>query len=799
MIRNYIVLALRNLLKRKVYSFINITGLAIGIAVCLVIWKYVEFELSYDRFHPRAENIYRVTSSLYTDGGKDEYTGHDLGPALLHDLPEIKSFARTHGNEGILSYQPPSGDQVRFQESKMLFTDPSFLNILSFEVISGDASSALDKPNSLVMTASMANKYFGKSTDAIGKIVQLSEGWIEGQFEVTAVLKDLPENSSIQFDFLIPIHQLLKTEFYQRSPRWDNFFTYVELHPDIDKKLLTAKIPSFIEKYKGSDKSLNMQPEFKFQSLTDIHFSPDLNNEGSHLNTIYFFILISIFILAIAWVNYVNLSTARAMERAKEVGIKKAIGVQRIQLIGQFIIESVIINFIGIVTAAVLATLLLPVLGKIVGRSFSFDYSQPQLWFILAGLFIIGSFISGAYPAFVLSSFKTVNVIKGISETGKGGLSLRKGLVVFQFSASLLLIAGTFTIYRQMDFMKRQDKGLNLNQVLILKGPHLSDKNGIITRMISFKNELREIRSVEEITTSYAVPGGGPNTSTLMRRSGALMETSKVGDQVWVDPDFLKTFEIELIAGQIWNNLAPDRNAAIINEAALSAFGLGSAEEALKEKIIVANDTLTISGVVKNHHWSSLHKPYSPMVFLAEKACTGSIAVKLSGQNISESVEQIEQKFKALFPGNPFVYFFIDDFFNEQYKADQQFGMIFSFFASLAIIIACVGLGGLASFTTAQRTKEISIRKVLGASVSSIVSLLSSQFLKLILVAGLVAFPIIWFAANNWLNQFAYRIQFSLDLFILPVIGLLLIALLTVSLLILRGARTDPAKTLRSE
>ncbi|HEY5824797.1 MAG TPA: FtsX-like permease family protein [Cyclobacteriaceae bacterium] len=799
MIRNYLLLALRNLLKRKVYSFINVAGLAIGIAVCLVIWKYVEFELSYDRFHTNSENIYRVASSLYTDGGKDEYTGHDLGPALLHDLPEIKSFTRTHANEGILSYQPASGDLVRFQESKMLFVDSTFLTLFSFDLIQGDASTALDKPNSIVMTASMADKYFDKNTDAIGKIVQLNEGWIEGQFEVTAIVKDLAENSSIRFDFLMPMHLLLETEFYKQSPRWDNFLTYIETYHKTDQTLLTSKIPAFIEKYKGSDKNLNIKPSLSFQHITDIHFSPDMNHEGSHLNTIYFFILISIFILTIAWINYVNLSTARAMERAKEVGVKKAIGVQRIQLIGQFIIESVMVNLLGIIVAVILAALLLPVLGDIVGRKFFLDFAQPQLWIILITLFVVGSFLSGAYPAFVLSSFKTVDVMKGTTTRGKEGLSLRKGLVVFQFTASLLLIAGTFTIYRQMNFMKSQDTGLDIEQTLILKGPHLSDKNGIITRMISFKNELKEITSVSKVTTSYSIPGGEANTSTLMRKSGAMMETSKVGDEVWVDPDFIETYGMKLIAGKIWNDKAPQMNAAIINEAALTAFGLGTAEQALNEKIIVARDTMSILGVVKNHHWNSLHKPFTPMLLLAEKACTGSVSIKLSGGNMEESVSRIEQKFKSMFPGNPYMYFFVDDYFNEQYKSEHQFGKIFSLFAMLAIIIACLGLGGLASFTTTQRIKEISIRKVLGASVNNIVTLLSSQFLQLILISGVIALPIIWYTATNWLNQFAYRISFSWDLFLLPVIGLLVIALLTVSILIFRGANVNPAKTLRSE
>ena len=585
---------------------------------------------------------------------------------------------------------------------------------------------------------------------------------------------------------------------------WNNFVTYIELNPNTDVKRVEEKMPVFIDKYSGKDLATsNSKNVLTFQPILNIHLNPGLNHETSStvsVNMIYFFIIIAIFILAIAWINYINLSTARAMERAREVGIKKSVGAFRSQLITQFILESVLVNFLGIAIATLIAIGLLPILGEIVNKDLSFDFSDYRFWLILTGLFFVGSLISGVYPAFVLSSFKTTEVLKGKSEKITGGFSLRKALVVFQFASSLILIAGTFAVYRQVVFMRDQDKGLTMEQMLIVNGPSVLDQKSAKARLITLKNELKKIPGVVHVTTSGAIPGGGYNWGTGLRKDGTQESESKSGSIVWIDPDFVETFGITVLSGRAFNpEITSDMKSVLVNEATLKAFGLGDAEHALQERIILGGDTVAILGVLKNYHWNSLKTDHSPWLFKADTISRRYFSIHLSGKNMSETIRQVEHQYKEAFPGNPFDYYFLDDFFNNQYKDEQQFAKIFSLFAMLAIVIACLGLWGLASFTTAQKLKEIGIRKVLGASVASILNLLLWQFLKLVLIASVLALPLIWYGVNSWLGNFAFRIGLQWDLFVVPVVILIMLALGTVSLQILRGANINPAKILRSE
>ncbi|HEY9048640.1 MAG TPA: ABC transporter permease [Ohtaekwangia sp.] len=810
MFKSHLTLAIRNLLKRKLYSFINIAGLAIGVAVCLVILKYVDFELSYDNYHQNAGNIYRTVTASYTNGeyrGAGPLSGYAQGPLLVDDIPEVKTYVRTHPMYGgaVISNIPKTGEPLRFHEESIQFVDSTFFDVFTYQSIEGDLPTALDKPNSMVITKSMAKKYYNNE-DPVGKSMTISGGWADGDYQVTAVIEDVPDNSHFPFDFLLSFQNIMQNGQYKNDNGWGwyNFVTYVELQPNTDHIAVEKKLPAFIEKYQGKDLAQsNSKQVLTFQPIRDIHLTPGFNNESSstmNVNTIYFFIVISIFILAIAWVNYINLSTARAIERAREVGIKKAVGALRSQLISQFIFESVLVNFVSIVIALLLAFLLLPVLGDIVGKHLAFDFTDVRLWGILFGLFVIGSLVSGAYPAFVLSSFNTTAVLKGGADKVTGGFSLRKALVVFQFVASLILIAGTFTIYRQLMFMRSQDKGFDMEQMLIFNGPSvIENRESIEEKLITLKNEIKKISSVENVATSASIPGGGFNWGTGMRRDGTQQEESKSGNVAWVDPDFLATYKMELVSGRAWDpDRKSDKEAMLVNEAALKAFGLGDAQHALEERIILGDDTVNIIGVLKNYHWNSLKSEHIPILLASDKVSRRNYSVRLAG-NIPESIKQIETKFKEVFPGNPFDYYFLDDFFDKQYKDDQQFGKIFSLFAGLAIVIACLGLWGLASFTTTQKLREISIRKVLGASTSSIMSLLSSQFMKLVAIASLIALPVTWYGIDRWLDSFAFHINLTWDLFVVPSIVLALIALATVSVHILKGAGTNPAKVLRSE
>jgi putative ABC transport system permease protein len=637
-------------------------------------------------------------------------------------------------------------------------------------------------------------------------VLKMSGSWMDGDYEVTAVIEDVPENSTFPFDFILPMHNVLRNNQYTQDDGWgwNNFVTYIQLHPNTDLKTAEAKLPAFIEKYRGKRLAeSNGKLVLNFQPIRDIHLKPGFNNESSatvSVDTIYFFTLISIFILAIAWVNYINLSTARAMERAHEVGIKKAIGAYKSQLISQFFFESILVNFIGVVFAAVIAVGLLPVLGDIVGKELVFDFADYRFWTALSVLFILGAFVSGGYPALVLSSFQTIEVLKGKNTGVRGGFPLRKVLVVFQFAASLILIAGTFTVYRQINFMQEQDKGLTLDHMLVFEGPSIIEGDNRRQRLMTVKNQLLQIPGVQKVATSAAIPGGGYNWGAVLRRDGAAQEENKGGSIVWVDPDFIDTYGLTVLSGRKFNpEIKSDIEALMVNEAALTSYGLGDAENALNERLLLGSDTLAIIGVLKNYNWNSLKDAHSPWMLKTDTIFGRFYSLHLTGTNMNTIVKEVEKVYRESFPGNPFNYYFMDDFFDRQYKGERQFAEIFSLFAILAIIIACLGLWGLASFTTSQKLKEIGIRKVLGASAGSITSLLSMQFLKLILIASVIALPLTWYGIDSWLGGFAFRIGLQWDLFVVPVVVLTVIALGTVSFQIMRGASINPAKVLRSE
>jgi len=807
MIGNYLKIGVRNLLKRKAYSFINIFGLALGLSVCLVIWRYVEFESSYDDFHKNGNQIYRTLFTDYKNGEKISSSprfGYGLGPALLEDLPEVKTYVRTRelsGDKALIKFSDQSGNAHQFQEGEILFVDSTYLNVFTHKVLEGNAEQALDEPLSIVITKSVADRYFGKVNEVVGRTLSIiTQVGIKNDFTITAIIDDVPENAHLQFDFLIPIHNLLQTEDYQQ-PRaewdWVNFITYVMVHPDADVAAINRKTDALLTKYTGPNPPGTFI--FTFQPLNEIHLAEQENNPFS---STYFFVLLSLFILAIAWINYINLSTARATERAREVGVKKAMGVLPGQLVKQFLVESFLINFLSIVVAIFFAIILLPVLNEMVGKDFSFDFTQSPIWMMLIGLLVTGTLSSGFYPAFVLSSFRTTDVIKGRLVKAGNSLSLRKGLIAFQFTASLLLIVGTLVIHKQINFMQNSEKGMNMNQMLIVEGPKEVEPTKMNEQLLSFKNDLLTNSHIQNVTSSGAIPGAGFSMITGMTKLGAQVSPNE-RETIYVvkaDYDFVKTYGIELKTGRTFNPaIYSDRKAVLINEAALAPFGLGNAEQALNEKLIVDwTDTVTIVGVFKNAHWKSLHSAHVPMLLSPTQISGGSFSIQLNG-NIKKSIASVEQLYKKHFPGNPFNYYFLDDFFNQQYKADQQFGKIFGIFSTLAVVIACFGLWGLASFAVSQRMKEISIRKVLGATVSNIVSLLVKQYFSLLIISTLIALPIASVAVSRWLSNYAFRIDLSIDLILLPVLILATIALTVVSFETMKAALSNPVNNLKNE
>jgi putative ABC transport system permease protein len=814
MVYGYLKIAFRNFMKRKVFSVINIVGLSVGFAVCLILWSFVAFERSYDRHHEKADRIYRTVSSFYINGelrGTYPLSDFGQGPALLATIPEVNSFVRTHLMHGgaIISTHDNPSTRVQFHEDwNIQYVDSNYFNMFTHEAIEGNLQTALNQPNAIVLTENAARKYFGNEKPIIGKVLNVSGSWwTNGNYIVTAVIKNVPGASHFRFDFLISTQSLLQSEFYRSGSGTStegNFITYVELSEQADLQTLQDKLPLFIEKYQGEElRRIEGKASMILQPLTDIHLTPGYNLEMSptiSASTLYFFIAVSMMVILLAWINYMNLTTARATERAKEVGIKKVIGAQRYQLISQFMTESFILHAISGLLAIGFAYVLLPVVGEVVNKALTLDFAAPNLWIAFAGFTFVGSFIAAIYPSLVLSSFKPIIVLKGINASHSGKFSLRQALVVFQFSISILITAGTFAVTRQLDFMQGQNKGFASDKMLVLKGPGSITDPEMENRVAYLKNQLANLSMVRNVATSEAIPGGGYNWGTGMRKDGAGIEENKSGEVVFVDPDFMDTYKMTLLAGRGWYEVMPkQRQPVLLNEVALKTFGFDTKEDVIGEKLIVDTDTFDIAGVVADYHWSSLKTPISSNVLAVRKTCGAYLSLHLQNADWRESINQIEKLYSAAFPEKPFEYFFLDEFFDRQYQEDRQFHQVISLFALLSIIIACLGLWGIASFTVSLRTKEISIRKVLGASFRSILFLLMRGFLRLILLAGIITLPITIYGINVWLSNFAYQINQSWDLYAIPIAVLLFISIGTISAITIKATLTNPADNLKSE
>ncbi|HEX5169288.1 MAG TPA: ABC transporter permease [Cyclobacteriaceae bacterium] len=800
-------------MKRKVFSAINIFGLSIGFAVCLILLSFVEFELSYDRHNEKANQIYRTVSSFYIKGelrGTYPLSDFGQGPALLANIPEINSFVRTHLMHGgaVISNNDNLSKRVQFYEDgNIQYVDSNYFKMFTHETIEGNLQTALDQPNAIVLTENSARKYFGSEKQITGKVLNVSGSWwTNGDHIVTAVIKDPPSASHFKFDFLISMHSLLQSEFYRSSNGTStegNFVTYVELNEKASPKAVQDKLPPFLEKYQGEElKRVEGKATMILQPLTDIHLTPGYNLEMSPtigMNTLYFFIAVSILVILLAWINYINLSTARATERGKEVGIKKAIGVQRYQLISQFMTESLILHLISGLFAIGFACLLLPFVGEVVNKALVLDFANPRIWIAFCCFAFVGSFIAAIYPSLILSSFKPITVLKGINDSQSRKFSLRHALVVFQFSISILITAGTFVVTRQLDFMLGQNKGFDSDKILVIKGPGSITDLEIENKVTSLKTQLVNLSMVRNVTTSEAIPGGGYNWGTGMRKDGVGVEENKSGEVVFVDPDFIDTYKMTLLSGSGWLNGMPQRQAVLLNEMALKTFGFNEKEDVIGEKLIIDSDTFDIAGVLEDYHWSSLKTPISSNVLASKKICGAYLSVQLQNADWNESITQIEKLYSAKFPEKPFEYFFLDDFFDRQYQEDRQFHKVVSLFALLSIIIASLGLWGMASFSISHRTKEISIRKVLGASLQSILFLLTSGLLKLIVIASIIALPITIYGINIWLDNFAYRINQSWDLYAIPIAILIFISTCTISATTVKAVLTNPADNLKAD
>lgn len=813
MLSHYLKIAIRNLFRNKVFSLINILGLAVGMGVCLLIYQYIHFELSYDQFHENPQNIYRITQTAIKNGeaiDKGVDVTYALGPRGKETIPEIEDFVRVHPEDvGLIVIN--SVNNKRYQEDDMWYVDRNFLQMFNFPLKDGDRESALDEKHNIVITEQIATKYFG-DTNPLGKVLRVSGGTLSGDFIVTGVLKTLPITSHLQFDFLLPMDFLLENyRLYKEGDGWvwENFVTYITVKESVDLNIVGKKFDQLIITYIGEKLArLNLSLETGFQPIVDVHLKSGslsghfANNNGS-IQNVRFFVIVAIFILIIAWINYINLSTARAINRAKEVGVRKSIGANKKQLISQFIVESALINFMAALLAIGIAYSMLPVLNDIIGKELGFTVLQNlNFWFGFFLIILFGTLLSGLYPAFVLSSFKPLSVLKSVKLTQTGRFTLRQSLIVFQFLMSVILISGTYLVYQQITFMKNEGLGFDMEKILVMNGPRVileTQRQELGSLYQTFKTEGLSHHSISAISATSHVPGKGYIWSGNVLKMGDPEDAHKEANAVFVDTNFFKTFDIDFLARRNFPSKVSPYEWVVINEEAVKAFGLVSPQDALSEELVFFGDTIKILGVVKNMHWSSLRDSHLPVLFMLDNEYGAYYSIKLNLSDAKESIAHIESAYHSVFPDDPFYYFFLEDDFNRQYKADLQFGNLFSAFSLLAIFIACLGLFALVSFSAALRIKEIGIRKVLGASVSNLMILLSREYIVLLIIANILAIPVIIFAARSWLNNFAFKIGIGIELILIPGLILFVVSLLTVSYRTYSTARMNPTKSLRKE
>ncbi len=810
MLKHYVLVAVRNLIRNKFVSLINILGLAVGMGVCLVICQYIHFDLSYDRFHANAANIYRVTQTTFRHGDEDGtgvFMGYGLGVRSKENIPEVDHFVRIHPHFDVGAVVSYPENNEPFKEEALLFVDSNFLEVFDFPLILGSRTSVLDEKYSIVITDQMAVKYFGTS-DPIGKTLNVSSNWTKGDFTVTGVLGRIPVNSHLQFDFLLPLAVLLEKQYRQDNGwGWWNFMTYITVDQRADLDTMREKFDNLIITYDGDNLARSStQVKVSFQPLKDIHLRSDfdedhVSNYGS-IQDVHIFSVIAIFILIIAWVNYINLSTARSMHRAKEVGIRKSIGAFREQLISQFIVGSVLINFIAACISIGIASLGLPIINNITGRELELALlGTIGFWGGFSALIIFGSILSGLYPAFVLSSFGPVSMLHSYKTSQRGGFNLRRGLIVFQFLVSVLLIAGLYLVFSQITFMKNQELGIDMERILIVYGPSVDiDDANLKSRLQTFKNDVTAHHSIAAVAGSGTVPAKGYYAQREIRQIGAPENTYKLGFINPVDIDFAETYDLRFLAGRAFAKGMPTlKPAAFINEEAVRVFGLGSPREAIHKKLVYEGDTLQVVGVIQNYHWLSLKEAQRPQLFQLSRICRSYFSIKMDLSNIQESITHIESSFSAIFPKDPFNYFFLEGEFNRQYQSDLRFGNLFAAFTILAIFIACLGLFALVSYSASLRVKEIGIRKVLGASISNLMMLLSREYLILLSIAYVLAIPAILYWGGAWLDNYAFRTDLSIELFLIPGLIITFISLLTVSYRTYSTAKANPVDSLRTE
>ncbi|NDU97656.1 ABC transporter permease [Spirosoma terrae] len=805
MLKNYVKIAIRNLWKHKTFAGINILGLALGLAMCWLLVQYVRFEQSYDQFMGD-KPIYRV-ETMFSKGGKQKEhwatTSNGYAPAMKANFPEIENYTRIfwRGSERVVRYE-----NQKFREPHVCLVDSNFFTFFDYPVLLGDRRTFLNEPNTVVLSESAARKYFG-SQNPVGKTLEISTLAKTLNCQVTGVFADLPANSTMQFSMLIS-GKTATSKFWNFWYQHANY-TFVQLKPNADPGRVEAKFPALAEQYKTEEAMKDDTWGIKLVLLRDIHLNPATPNEieiKGNRKAVQFLSIIAFVILLISWVNYSNLTTARAMYRAKEAGVRRMVGSSKRLLLLQFVVESTLVHALALLVASgfvLVATLLLP--DSLHLNSVSLIWIEPLTFVGFLALWLLGIVLTGVYPATVLLRASPASVLKGKFQLSVTERPLRQSLVVVQFTISVILLISTLVVYRQTAYMTSQKAGVLTDQVVVLKAPVNTADYGPKTEQL--KRQLASLAGVLAVTSSGAVPGKEVGQFLANRRFEARAADNRLYEMLQVDHEFIQTYGLQLVAGRGFDRNRPaDSTALVINESAVKQLGFTSSEQALGQRIaleVTPGHPNEIIGVIRDYHQRSLHHPFTPVMLFMDPAYkwipTDFFSVKIHTADPQPLLKNVETIWNQLFPESSLDYFFLDEFYNQQYQQDRQYGILFSIFSSLAIFIACLGLFGLATFSAQQRTKEIGVRKVVGASVFSIVALLSKDFLKLVFIAIVVASPLAWYVMTQWLNDFAYKIDLSWWIFALAGLLAIAIALITVSFQSVKAALMNPVKSLRSD
>ncbi len=800
MLRNYLNLTIRSLKSNKGYFIINLLGLTIGITSFILISLWIKAETSYDKFQKNARNIYRVDYLLYEEGILEQHSASGssgVGKEIKNMFPEVEDYTRFYRTESLVKY----GDKT-FKEKNILYAQSSFFDLFSFPLIDGKPDSSILAINHAVITEETARKYFG-TENPIRKMITIDGA---NDFEVAGVVKSIPGNSHFKFDILLSYENLIKS-----SRSWDNswvserVYSYILLKPGADAKALEVKLPQIPEAFIGKFmKDAFFLLEYRLVKLTDIHLHSSVSNEldvNGNYRSVVSLGIVALLVLIIAFVNYINLATSRSIERAHEVGIRKVAGASKQDLVFQFLTESAILNLIALIISITGVILLLPFFKQVMQSPLQLDYFNVILLFIL--LLVSGSLFTGLLPAIYISRFAPGLVIKGKNPTEAGWIRLLKNyLVVFQFTVSIVLIIGTITIYRQVNFMRNHDLGFNKDGLVVLDGPRILRANtfeSYMKTLESFKNEILALAGVINITASSNVPGTEIKNSRVFGIPVEGRNTEKRIDVYYIDNHFFDTYGLTLRAGENYKaSIEEESTKIIINESALPYYGFVDAISTVGKILRGGKQELTIKAIVNDFHQQSLKQLPSPIAFFNQPANT-FYTIKVNMTGIEHLLPELEKIWTSHYPGNPFDYFFLDDFYNEQYRPDQRFSGLFLSSSILAIIIACLGLSGLSSYAIIRRTKEVGIRKTNGARILQVLILLNKDFVKWVGIAFVIAVPVAWFVMHKWLENYAYRTELSWWIFALAGLIALVIALITVSLQSWRAATRNPVEALRYE